>query len=192
MTTTVVPTTSPRLGQLTFLTSTQTSRRKSRVVGHHSLIGVICSARSTRADGSKRPLSTIPWPKGLCSARSTLRFPRFELSLLFSSADERLLHWQGWRDSNPQHPVLETGALPIRATPLDFSFLVSRVLTAEPAILRKLQLLGVRLLVLRRGVVLPLALGASKTDRLLHGVLLQDLRNGSGTSQRSLDASEHE
>src|SRR5438445_11449777 len=26
--------------------------------------------------------------------------------------------WQGRRDSNPQHPVLETGALPIRATGL--------------------------------------------------------------------------
>ncbi len=26
--------------------------------------------------------------------------------------------WQGRRDSNPQHPVLETGALPVRATPL--------------------------------------------------------------------------
>src|ERR1017187_8276595 len=26
--------------------------------------------------------------------------------------------WQGWRDSNPQPTVLETAALPIRATPL--------------------------------------------------------------------------
>ena len=26
--------------------------------------------------------------------------------------------WQARRDSNPQHPVLETGALPIRATGL--------------------------------------------------------------------------
>src|SRR6185369_14379308 len=118
MTTTVVPTTSDRPGQLTFFISTQTSRKKSRVDGHHSLIGVICSARSTRADESKRPLSTIPWPKGLCSARSTSRFPRSELSLLFSSADERHLQWQGWRDSNPQPTVLETAALPIRATPL--------------------------------------------------------------------------
>jgi hypothetical protein len=26
--------------------------------------------------------------------------------------------WQARRDSNPQHPVLETGALPVRATGL--------------------------------------------------------------------------
>src|SRR6266702_3806670 len=40
-TTTVVPMTSFFPGQLTFLISTQTSRKKSRVVGHHSRIGFI-------------------------------------------------------------------------------------------------------------------------------------------------------
>src|SRR2546430_11781531 len=61
-------------GQLTFFISTQTSRKKSRSVGHHSRIGFMSSYVS----------------------RS----------------------WQGWRDSNPQPTVLETAALPIRATPL--------------------------------------------------------------------------
>src|SRR5215470_16889875 len=136
MTTTVVPTTSVRPGQLTFFISTQTSRRKSRVVGHHSRIGF--------------------------------------MSLL----SPRCL-WQGWRDSNPQPTVLETAALPIRATPLNFSFLVRRVLAAEAAILRELQLLGVGLLVLLRRVVPAFALGAREADRFLHG-LLQNLDDGSG------------
>lgn len=30
----------------------------------------------------------------------------------------RRVEWQGRRDSNPQHLVLETSALPVRATPL--------------------------------------------------------------------------
>src|SRR5439155_23734521 len=29
--------------------------------------------------------------------------------------------WQGWRDSNPHPPDLESGALAVRATPLDIS-----------------------------------------------------------------------
>src|SRR6476660_9427235 len=40
-TTTVVPMTSFLPGQLTFFISTHTSRKKSRVVGHHSRIGFI-------------------------------------------------------------------------------------------------------------------------------------------------------
>src|SRR6266540_5929096 len=130
ITTTVVPMTSFLPGQLTFFISTQTSRKKSRVMGHHSRIGFI-------------PLS----------ARSFL--------------------WQGWRDSNPQPTVLETAALPIRATPLlgsNFPFLVHRVLAAEAAVLRPLELFGVRLLVLGRRVVATLALRARQTDVFLHGI----------------------
>src|SRR6478672_1741107 len=134
ITTTVVPMTSFFPGQLTFFISTQTSRKKSRVVGHHSLIGFIYSLRSH----SPR----VPCPVS------------------------RL--WQGWRDSNPQPTVLETAALPIRATPLSnershLSFFVRRVLAAEAAVLRELQLLRVRLLVLRRRVVAPLAHRARQT-----------------------------
>src|SRR6266516_671989 len=82
-----------------------------------------------------------------------------------------VLHWQGWRDSNPQPTVLETAALPIRATPLDFPFLVGGVLAAEAAVLGQLQLLRVGLLVLRCRVVLALALAARQTDVFLHGSL---------------------
>ena len=40
--------------------------------------------------------------------------------------------WQARRDSNPQHPVLETGALPVRATglqrgPIGKDFLVTAI-----------------------------------------------------------------
>ena len=84
-----------------------------------------------------------------------------------------LLEWQGWRDSNPQPTVLETAALPIRATPLrsHLSFFVRRVLAAEAAVLGQLQLLRVRLLVLRGRVVLPFALTARQADVFLHIVL---------------------
>jgi hypothetical protein len=34
------------------------------------------------------------------------------------SSNTALKLWQAWRDSNPQHPVLETGALTVRATGL--------------------------------------------------------------------------
>ncbi len=46
-----------------------------------------------------------------------------------SRANARLfLIWQGWGDSNSQHPVLETGALPIGATPL----LTKRIMRNQP------------------------------------------------------------
>ena len=45
----------------------------------------------------------------------------------------RFLAEQGRRDSNPQPPVLETGALPIRATPLRFPSAVVRGKGGEPA-----------------------------------------------------------
>ena len=35
-----------------------------------------------------------------------------------SAKGSRVKRWQARRDSNPQHPVLETGALPVRATGL--------------------------------------------------------------------------
>ena len=41
MTTTVVPTTSVLAGQLVFFISTHTSRKKSRVRGHHSFTGTM-------------------------------------------------------------------------------------------------------------------------------------------------------
>src|SRR5215468_2034542 len=61
MTTTVVPTTSVRPGQLTFFISTQTSRKKSRVEGHHSLIGVIRSLRPNGRGGGIRTPNLRFW-----------------------------------------------------------------------------------------------------------------------------------
>src|ERR1700730_12649179 len=58
MTTIVVPTTSGRPGQLTFFISVQTSRKKSRVVGHHCLIGNIALStlpRNGRGGGIRTP-----------------------------------------------------------------------------------------------------------------------------------------
>src|SRR5262245_14883032 len=89
----------------------------------------------------------------------------FRFAIVFS----RRPFWQGCGDSNPEPTVLATAALPIRATPLrssDLSFLVGRVLAARPAELRDLELLLVRLLVLRRRVVAPLAVGADQADEL--------------------------
>ena len=41
----------------------------------------------------------------------------------------RCFIWQGWGDSNSQHAVLETAALPIGATPL----LTRRIMQKSPA-----------------------------------------------------------
>src|ERR1700682_5804683 len=54
MTTTVVPTTSGRPGQLTFFISTQTSRKKPRVAGHHSRIGIISFPCSRETEDGRR------------------------------------------------------------------------------------------------------------------------------------------
>src|SRR3984893_4573900 len=98
----------------------------------------------------------------------------------------RIACWQARRESNPQPPVLETGALPIellaytqlaswRAGELAHAItnhqvtqspshqllrlLVGSVLPAEAAELRELQSFRCLLLVLRRAVVAPLTLG---------------------------------
>ena len=83
-----------------------------------------------------------------------------------------IAQWQGQEGLEPPTSVLETAALPIRATPLlgsrrsDLSLFVGRVLAAEAAVLRQLELLGVRLLVLGRRVVPALADGAREPDVL--------------------------
>src|SRR5262245_54457828 len=144
--------TSLRPGQLTFFISTQTSRKKSRVRGHHSFTGtmsfsvpsylvVTVSSSNGRGGGIRTP---------------NLRFwrpPLYQLEL---------------------HPYAY----------LDLSFFVRRVLAAEAAVLGQLQLLRVRLLVLRRRVVPALALGTGQADGFLHG-LLQDLDDGSGADGAS-------
>ena len=80
-------------------------------------------------------------------------------------------HFEGWqarRESNPQPPVLETGALPIELLAYSLALLVSRVLPAEAAELAQLEPLGRLLLVLRRAVVATLALGARHRDDVSH------------------------
>ena len=91
--------------------------------------------------------------------------------------------WQARRDSNPQHPVLETGALAIRATGLQatypcdriarppnalFRFAVRCMLLTKTAVFAELQLVRCVLLVLGRRIVALLALGASQRHDIAH------------------------
>src|SRR3990172_710593 len=88
--------------------------------------------------------------------------------------------WQGRRDSNPQRPDLESGALPIRATGLcslasslpsfrlRLGFFMHGVLSAEPAILLQVELVRRVPLVLGRRIVLALAFAASQQNDFPH------------------------
>src|SRR5574341_1159548 len=49
-----------------------------------------------------------------------------QLAASFNGGLHNSRKWQGRRDLNPQHPVLETGALPVRATPLRLPWPSSR------------------------------------------------------------------
>jgi hypothetical protein len=91
----------------------------------------------------------------------------------------KALEWQARRDSNPQHSVLETDALPIGATGLNaFSasksqkrlpgLLVDLVPPAEAAILLVLDAVRVLALVLGRRVVPALAIIAGERDLVAH------------------------
>src|SRR5437588_10849448 len=85
-TTTVVPTTSGRLGQVTFFISALVSRKKSRVEKNQS-----------------RGLATIE-----------LLFSSIDpSSFALRAQDQCSQNWQAKRGSNPQPAVLETAALPI-------------------------------------------------------------------------------
>src|SRR5687768_5676305 len=117
ITTTVVPTTSFLPGQLTFFISTQTSRKKSRVAGHHSRIGFM--------------VYRFPFPVSRPIGRGGgIRTPNLRF----------------WRPPLYQLELHPSGSS-------DFAFLVRRVLPAEAAVLGALELLRVRLLVLRGRVV---------------------------------------
>src|SRR5215475_4207516 len=86
ITTIVVPTTSSRVGKLTFRISVRTSDRNSLAFVHQF----------------------IAWASILCPS-------------------QRLKDWQGRRDSNPQPPVLETGALPLELLPCTATPMSKRV-----------------------------------------------------------------
>lgn len=84
--------------------------------------------------------------------------------------------WQARRDSNPQHPVLETGALAVRATGLHarnttqilFSFLVRSVFATKAAILAEFQLSWNRFFILGCCIVFLFALSAAKRNYISH------------------------
>src|SRR6266550_59771 len=103
-TTTVVPTTSGRLGQVTFLISELVSRKNSRVVSHHSRGFATIELSSLFATSVAMNHSPVCAECAVLGARvpSGLRAPS-------------TIHfvWQAKRDSNPQPAVLETAALPI-------------------------------------------------------------------------------
>ena len=98
--------------------------------------------------------------------------------LYTKQAANRLLvqtSWQARRDSNPQHAVLETAALPIGATGLyscflDYlsSFTMQGVMATPLAILLQLDAVRVVLLVLFGRVIAALALGACHSDQSTH------------------------
>ena len=90
------------------------------------------------------------------------------------------LKWQARRDSNPQHPVLETGALAVRATGLHaqktqillFGFLVWSVLTAEAAVFAELQLLWFCFLIFGCCIIPLFAFGAGEGNDVSHCSIL--------------------
>ena len=115
--------------------------------------------------------------------------------------------WQDRRESNPQPPVLETGALPIellsyftfnrqsaianlngrsrsedRRLTIDdcdlFRLFVRRMLAAEAAELAELQPLRRLLLVLGRAVIAPLTVLARQRDDVSHGSYARNWRRG--------------
>ena len=85
--------------------------------------------------------------------------------------------WQARRDSNPQHPVLETGALPLELLPyahpasdrLDLlGLFMERDRVTPLAVLAQLDPLGIVALVLHAGVITALALLASHRHTYPH------------------------
>src|SRR6266850_1349403 len=94
--------------------------------------------------------------------------------------------WQGWRDSNPHPPDLESGALAVRATPLCplgggfapfrnlphlLRFLMGGVLPAPLAVLLQFHAIRVRPTVLGRRVVTALTGAEGHRDDVAHGLL---------------------
>ena len=109
--------------------------------------------------------------------------------MLNNFAQRFLCFWQARRDSNPQPPDLESGALPVRATGLRSYLLrlfVRSMYPAKRAIFIQLELARGIFLVFRRRVVTTLARAACKSNYISHifTILLQKkitpLLNGTG------------
>ena len=76
--------------------------------------------------------------------------------------------WQARRDSNPQPPDLESGALPFELLACLLGFFVRRMRLAERAVFLQLELVRHGLLVFGRGVVALLAALAGQRDGVSH------------------------
>ena len=72
-----------------------------------------CAVFEARFDGAALPRpSRLP----VCVESDFLPDPVWLFLTAFATTMLRF-GWQGWRDSNPRPPVLETGALPIELQP---------------------------------------------------------------------------
>src|SRR5262249_50089574 len=107
---------------------------------------------------------------------SWFRVPRPGSGFIVPRITPHAWSWQARRESNPQPPVLETGALPIellaycRRVAL-LGLLVSCVLSAIRTVLAHLETLARLFPVLRRAVVAPLTLATSERDDVSHDLL---------------------
>ncbi len=91
---------------------------------------------------------------------------------------EAIIKWQVRRESNPQQPDLESGALPIGATDLHdnlfyFCFFVDEMFITEFAIFFKFNLVRSLAFVLGRCIIFSLAFSTSKSNK--HSVHFQPL-----------------
>src|SRR2546430_2560512 len=153
MTTTVVPTTSLRFGQVTFFISAMTLFQPSRMAVIHSR-GFAMTAFSL--SGSIRtPLVSFWAERGLVGRPRGARTPnlRFWRPLLY-----QLSYWPASAAKACKSTALTT------YSPALFRLPVNRVLPIVTAELLELQLLRHRLLVLRRRIVPTFALGALERD----------------------------
>ncbi len=75
--------------------------------------------RGTSADRGASLRSLFPPPAALASSPDTLRVPRqmYYFCQIKNRHDGRFLIWQGQKDLNPRHAVLETAALPTELYP---------------------------------------------------------------------------
>ena len=105
-------------------------------------------------------------------AKKTMVKKRPPLILLCSNLKIPHKNWQARRDSNPQHPDLETGALTVRATGLQdkdlFCFLMECMGPARRTIFFKSQFVRGLPLIFCRRIVPVLALFAGQCNNITH------------------------
>ena len=125
---------------------------------------IVCPLSSVREGQLTFPISN------LTSLRNLLIFLNISPVHLNLPAAVPILE-QAWRDSNPQPPDLESGALAIvlqACTHWLSRFLVRRVLIAPAAIFYEFDSPGMLALVLGRAVVAPLAFRAFQYHQVSH------------------------